>query len=174
MSVPEILLGLLEHGPRHGYELSREYDARFGWQRPVKAAQVHATLSRLRRDGDVEIVSVERVGGPDRTTYALTPDGVTHLERWLDTPEAVTPFLQSVVFVKVMLALLSGRDARRILGDQRAAHRQVMREVTARKTGADLATKVAWDFTLFHLEADLRWLDHTTARLDHLAGEAAR
>ena len=171
MSFPEALLGLLEPRPRHGYDLKREYDARFGVQRPVKPAQVYATLGRLLRDGAVTIVGVDRVDGPDRTSYALTDDGVTHLETWLAEPEQATPYLQSTVYTKVVLSLLSGRSAAQVLDAQRAAHLAVMRELTARKKGADLPTTLGCDFTLFHLEADLRWVEHTAARLDRL-GEA--
>ena len=46
-----------------------------------------------------------------------------------------------------------------------------MRELTASKRGADLPTMLAADFTLFHLEADLRWVEHTLSRLDRLAKE---
>lgn len=171
MSFPQTLLGLLEPGPRHGYDLKREYDVRFGGQRPVKPAQVYATLGRLLRDGDITVVGVERVDGPDRTTYALTADGVTHLEAWLAEPEQATPYLQSTVFTKVVLALLSGRSAAQVLDAQRSAHLAVMRELTVRKKRADLPTTLACDFTLFHLEADLRWVEHTAARLDRLAEE---
>lgn len=171
MSFPQTLLGLLEPAPRHGYDLKREYDARFGQQRPVKPAQVYSTLSRLLRDGAVSVVGVERVDGPDRTTYALTAEGVTHLEQWLAEPEDAKPYLQSTVYTKVVLALLSGRPADRILDGQRTAHLAVMRELTARKRGAGLTTTLACDFSLFHLEADLRWLEHTAARLTRLAQE---
>jgi hypothetical protein len=34
MSVPLTLLGLLERGPSHGYDLKRDYDAFFGRGRP--------------------------------------------------------------------------------------------------------------------------------------------
>jgi len=171
VSFPQTLLGLLEPAPRHGYDLKREYDARFGQQRPVKPGQVYSTLSRLLRDGEVSLVGVDRVDGPDRTTYALTIDGVTHLERWLAEPEDATPYLQSTVYTKVVLAVLSGRPADRMLEAQRTAHLAVMRELTERKRDADLATTLACDFALFHLEADIRWVKHTTARLNRLAQE---
>lgn len=171
MAFSETLLGLLEQAPRHGYDLRREYDSRFGSQRPVKPAQVYATLGRLLRDGDVHVLGVDRVDGPDRTPYALTSGGVTHLERWLAEPEPATPYLQSVVYTKVVLAMLSGRAADQLLDAQRAAHLVTMRALTARKRGADLSTALSCDFTLFHLEADLRWLEHTTARLTRLAEE---
>lgn len=171
MPLPETLLGLLEREPRHGYELKREYDAHFGKRRPVKSAQVYATLGRLLRDGEIVVVGTERVDGPDRTSYALSTEGVTHLERWLAEPEAATPYLQSAVYVKVVLALRSGRPAEQILDAQRQAHLVLMRELTAGKRGADVAATLACDFTLFHLDADLRWLQHTAARLSRLAEE---
>lgn len=171
MSFPQTLLGLLEPEPRHGYDLKRAYDARFGFQRPVKPGQVYGTLSRLLRDGAVSVVGVQRVDGPDRTTYELTRDGVAALERWLVEPEDATSYLQSTVHTKVVLALLSGRPADRVLDAQRTAHLAVMRELTERKRGADLSTTLACDFALFHLEADLRWLTHTLARLDRLTQE---
>jgi DNA-binding PadR family transcriptional regulator len=169
--LPQTLLGLLEPEPRHGYDLKREYDARFGEQHPVKSAQVYATLGRLLRDGDITVVGTERVDGPDRTSFALSAEGVTHLERWLAEPESSTPYLQSVVYIKVVLALRSGRPAEQILDAQRDAHLVVMRELTTRKRGAGLSIALACDFTLFHLEADLRWIEHTAARLHHLAQE---
>lgn len=171
MSLPETLLGLLEREPRHGYDLKREYDAHFGERRSVKSAQVYATLGRLLRDGEIVVVGTERVDGPDRTSYALSAEGVTHLERWLAEPEPATPYLQSAVYVKVVLALRSGRAAEQILDAQRQAHLVLMRELTTRKRGADVATTLACDFTLFHLDADLRWLEHTAARLNRLAEE---
>jgi DNA-binding PadR family transcriptional regulator len=173
VTIAETLLGLLEPAPRHGYDLRREYEAWFGDRRPVKPAQVYATLGRLCRDGDIHVAAVEQAAGPERTRYALTPDGVTRLERWFTEPEGYAPYLQPVVFTKVLLALRSGRAAEGVLDAQRAAHRQAMRDLTRRKSGADLATVLACDHTLFHLEADLRWLDHTAARLDRLAEELA-
>lgn len=174
MSVPHTLLGLLEVQPRHGYDLKRAYDNHFGHDRPLKPGQVYATLGRLERDGFIVTAGTARDGGPDRTTYAVTPDGVTDLDRWFAVPEGPAPYLQSVLFAKVVLALQSGRDAARVLDTQRAEHLVAMRELTAAKQGADLDRVLALDFALFHLEADLRWLEHTTARLDRLAKELIR
>ncbi len=169
MSVPHTLLGLLEVQPRHGYDLKRAYDAHFGHDRPLKAGQVYATLGRLERDGYVVTAGTDRDGGPDRTTYAVTPAGVVDLDTWFARPEGPAAYLQPVLFAKVVLALQSGRDAHAVLDAQRAEHLVAMRHLTAEKKGADLDRVLALDFALFHLEADLRWLEHTTARLDRLA-----
>lgn len=168
MSIPHALLGLLEAGPSHGYDLKRSYDERFGPSRPLQYGQVYATLSRLLRNGLIEVDGVEAGGGPDRKRYAITDAGITDVADWLAVPEKPEPYLQNVLFTKVVLALLSGRDAAGVLDAQRTAHLQLMRELTRRKAGGDLADALICDHALFHLEADLRWLDLTAARLQQL------
>jgi DNA-binding PadR family transcriptional regulator len=168
MSIGHTLLGLLERGPRHGYDLKRAYDEHFGHDRPLHYGQVYATLSRLLRNGLIEESGVEQGGGPDRKRYAVTAEGVTDVERWLDTPEKPELYMQSTLYTKVVIALLSGRAAEDVLDAQRAAHLRAMRELTDRKHGGDLADQLICDHALFHLEADLRWLELTAARLADL------
>ncbi|HEV3290467.1 MAG TPA: PadR family transcriptional regulator, partial [Streptosporangiaceae bacterium] len=88
---------------------------------------------------------------------------------WLSEPAAPEPHLQTVLFAKVVLALMLGRSADRYLDAQRAAHLGRMRELTALKERGDLMDTLLADHGLYHLEADLRWIDHTAARLDTLA-----
>ena len=168
MSIPHALLGLLESGPRHGYDLKRAYDERFGHDRPLHYGQVYSTLARLLKNGLVEESGIEPGGGPERKRYAITDAGVTDVDSWLMTPEKPELYLQSTLYTKVVLALLSGRSAADVLDSQRAAHLRTMRELTTRKRGGDLAGQLICDHALFHLEADLRWLEVTTARLDEL------
>ena len=109
--------------------------------------------------------------GPDRKRYVITDDGATEFEAWLADPVAPEPHLQTVLFAKVVLALMLERDAERYLDTQRAAHLRRMRELTEiRRTGGMVDALLA-DHGLFHLEADLRWIDLTAARLDALARE---
>jgi DNA-binding PadR family transcriptional regulator len=173
MSIAKTFLGLLEDGPSHGYDLKREYDSRFGRDRPVAYGQVYATLSRLLKHGLVTIEAIEPGGGPERKRYAITPDGVADIEAWLAEPEKPDLHLQTTLYAKVVLALRSGRSAADILDRQRAEHLVLMRELTRRKASGDLAEQLLCDHALFHLEADLRWLELTVARLDELAGEVA-
>jgi DNA-binding PadR family transcriptional regulator len=169
MSVPLTLLGLLEREPSHGYDLKRDYDTFFGRGRPLPFGQVYATLSRLARDGKVVISDVEPGGGPDRKRYIITERGATELDAWLTDPVEPEPHLQTVLFAKVVLALMLGRPAEQYLDTQRAAHLHRMRELTEiKRTGAFVDGLLA-DHGLFHLEADLRWIELTTARLDALA-----
>jgi DNA-binding PadR family transcriptional regulator len=174
MSVSQAFLGLLEEQPRHGYELKRAYDGRFGRDRPLQYGQVYSTLARLLKRGFVEVDGVEPGEGPDRKRYAITEAGVADIERWLSEPEPPEPYLQSTLYAKVALALLTGRGAQEILDTQRTEHLRAMRELTRRKADGDIADQLVCDHALFHLEADLRWLELTAARLDQLAQEVRR
>jgi DNA-binding PadR family transcriptional regulator len=171
MSVPLTLLGLLEREPSHGYDLKRDYDAYFGRGKPLPFGQVYATLGRLARDGKVVVGESEAGAGPDRKRYVITEQGATEFEAWLAEPLEAEPHLQTVLFAKVVLALMLGRDAERYLDTQRGAHLQRMRELTDIKRTGNLVDALLADHGLFHLEADLRWIDLTAARLDALAKE---
>lgn len=169
MSVPLTILGLLEREPSHGYDLKRDYDAFFGRARPLPFGQVYATLGRLARAGKVVAGESEPGAGPDRKRYVITELGVTEFETWLAEPVEAEPHLQTVLFAKVVLALMLGRDAERYLATQRAAHLQRMRELTDIKRAGSLVDALLADHGLFHLEADLRWIEITSARLTALA-----
>jgi DNA-binding PadR family transcriptional regulator len=168
MSVPLTLLGLLERQPSHGYDLKRDYDALFGRGKPLPFGQVYATLGRLARDGKVTAGQIEPGAGPDRKRYAITTVGRREVEAWLAEPVEAEPHLQTLLFTKVVLALLLGQDAGGYLDAQRAAHLRRMRELTRIKQTGPLVDALLADHGLFHLEADLRWIEVTSARLDTL------
>ena len=92
---------------------------------------------------------------------------------WLAEPAPPEPDLQSELFAKVVLALMLDRPANSYLDIQRAAHLQRMRELTELKRQGDTLDVLLADHIIYRLEADLRWIDHTVARLD-LLGRAVR
>ncbi len=169
VTVPLTLLGLLEREPSHGYELKRAYDSYFGRDKPLPFGQVYATLARLARDGKVTEGEAEPGAGPDRKRYAITELGAREFDSWLATPIEPEPRLQSLLFAKVVLALMLGRPAETYLDTQRAAHLRRMRELTEIKRNGSLVDALLADHGLFHLDADIRWIDVTAARLRTLA-----
>jgi DNA-binding PadR family transcriptional regulator len=169
VTVPLTLLGLLERQPSHGYDLKRDYDTFFGRGKPLPFGQVYSTLSRLARDGKVIGGESEPGAGPDRKRYAITELGAGEVDAWLREPSEPEPHLQTVLFAKVVLALMLERPAEAYLDAQRAAHLQRMRELTEIKRTGGLMDVLLADHGLFHLEADLRWIEVTSARLSALA-----
>lgn len=169
MSVPLTLLGLLEREPSHGYDLKRAYDTFFGRGKQLPFGQVYATLGRLARDGKVTAGDVEPGDGPDRKRYAITDTGRHDVDAWLADPVEPEPHLQTVLFAKVTLALMLGKPAAAYLDAQRGAHIRRMQQLTELKRAGSLVDVLLADHALFHLEADLRWIDLTSVRLNELA-----
>ncbi|MYS22183.1 transcriptional regulator, PadR family [Streptomyces sp. DvalAA-14] len=174
MTVPLTLLGLLEREPSHGYDLKRDYDTYFSRGKPLLLGQVYSTLGRLARDGKVVVGPAEPGSGPDRKRYVITELGATEVEAWLTEPVEAEPHLQTELFSKVVLALMLGRDAQAYLDVQRTEHLRRMRELAETKRTGQLVDKLLADHGMFRLEADLRWIEVTAARLGPLAEEVRK
>ncbi|WP_433827987.1 PadR family transcriptional regulator [Actinoplanes sp. CA-015351] len=177
MSTAHVLLGLLASGPRHGYDLKREHDERLPQAKPLAYGQVYSTLGRLERDGFVKQSGQDQESGPERTSYTLTDLGRDRLDAWLDEVEPPAPHVTSALFNKVVVALLAADAdrARQYLTAQRSAHMTRMRELTVSKTtpGTTVGDVIAADYAIGHLDADLRWLQTTMARVADLQKEVS-
>ncbi|GAB3532668.1 hypothetical protein GCM10027403_05400 [Arthrobacter tecti] len=68
------LLALLEDGPKHGYEIIRALEDRFGGTYSPSAGTIYPRLSKLQAEG---LVSTESEGR--RTTYSITAHGLAEL-----------------------------------------------------------------------------------------------
>lgn len=171
-----VLLGLLATVPRHGYELKRAYDLGLPRAKPLAFAQVYTTLARLVRDGFVAPAGRAQAGGPERTSYMLTDAGRAELRRWLDQVEPPAPYVGGALVTKVVMALVvtDADHTRDSLIAQRQAHVDRLRELTGAKMEPDasLGDVIAADFAIAHLDADLRWLETTLARVADLDREA--
>jgi DNA-binding PadR family transcriptional regulator len=168
MSVTYSLLGLLDQGPVHGYELKRQFDRYFAPDHGLPFGQVYATLERLEKHGRVAVAAIEQDEGPERRCYAITEAGEEALEQWLNEPLEPEPHLRSALFAKVVLSVLRGRPLDGLLDAQRHAHLERMRGLTRVRRSATLPTALLADYAIFHLEADLRWIEMTGARVDEL------
>jgi len=171
MSASYALLGILGQQPTYGYDLKRDYDFLYGKDKPLAFGQVYATLSRLLRDKKIATKTIEKSYGPERKLYAITRFGRKDLETWLSTPEKLHPNTQTVLFIKVVTSILLDKKPNLYLDAQRSAHIARMRELTEVRRNSDLAHSLQADYALFHLEADLRWIDLTEARLQTLKQE---
>ncbi|MDO4870978.1 MAG: PadR family transcriptional regulator [Candidatus Saccharibacteria bacterium] len=173
MNTSSTLLGLIAKSPSYGYDLKQEYDRLFSGEKPLAYGQVYATLSRLARDDQVKISAESSTEGPDRKKYQITEFGRQKLEDWLLTPEMPQPKLQAELFTKVVLALMLKKDAAKYLDVQRQAHMQRMREITKQRRQGDLSFMLLADHAIYHIEADLKWIDLTESRLLNLKKELA-
>jgi len=136
-----------------------------------QSTQVASALSRAwarRTSAGPRRRGAQAGAGPDRKRYEITAAGRDAVEEWIRSPQVPADSIRADLFAKTIIALLLGEDAERLLDLQRAAHTARMREITRRKDGADLHDVLIADHALFHIEADLRWIDLTAARLTEL------
>ncbi len=174
MSVRHAVLGLLAQRPRHGYELRAAFEAVVGGEEnwDVKPAQIYTTLSRMEKAGLVAEQSIEQDGGPEKRIYGITPAGYQTLQEWFT--EGTEPEHQrDEFFIKLMLGLVSGAaDPYQLIQIQRTHLFTELHTITTQRTRLDptreLARVLLLDKVAMHLEADLRWLDMTEARLDEI------
>lgn len=171
MSASFALLGILGQQPSYGYQLKRSYDTLFGREKQLAFGQVYATLGRLLRDQKITTNTSEQAAGPERKKYAITTKGRAELENWLALPEDLHAEARPILFTKVITAILLDASPNEYLDAQRAAHIARMRELTEQRRKGDLSGLLQADYALFHLEADLRWIDNTAARLSMLIKE---
>ena len=179
MHAQNCLLGFLSQGPNYGYELKKMYDSLFGRDKPILPGQIYSTLSRLERDGKVEEISSddadEKSAGPSRIKYQITDKGSEYFEQWLREPEKINPYLQTTMYFKVVLALMNNRDATKFLDAQRHSHIAKMRELTKQRNETDdLATTLLIDNSIYHIEADLRWMELAYDRINQLREELCK
>jgi DNA-binding PadR family transcriptional regulator len=78
------ILSLLDEGPKHGYELIKELEARSGGLYRASAGTVYPTLQLLEDEG---LIVSERQDG--KRVYQLTDAGRTELEREADTVRGI-------------------------------------------------------------------------------------
>src|SRR5215210_3045226 len=81
-AITPVVLGLLRHGPRSGYDIKVAVDGstRFFWA--ASYGQIYPELRRLEAAGLVEGEDAP-TGGRRRRVYRLTPSGRTALVEWL-------------------------------------------------------------------------------------------
>ncbi|MCW2801703.1 MAG: putative PadR family transcriptional regulator [Aeromicrobium sp.] len=166
MAVGHVLLGILDQGPAHGYDLKRIHDERFPSAKPLAFGQVYTTLAKLAKDDLVEVAETHQGGGPERTTYAITAAGIESLRAWLATTESAGPYPADELVRKTVTSLLRGTDTTAFLQRQRNTHLAVMRDlVAAQSEASSAAASIEIDHTIFHLDADLRWLETAAERV---------
>ncbi|HZL80331.1 MAG TPA: PadR family transcriptional regulator [Demequina sp.] len=164
MSIRHSLLVLLSESDRYGYELRTEFEGRTGGVWPLNVGQVYSTLDRLERDG---LVTREDVDGERQVRYSLSDAGRAALSAWWASPVPVSKVGRDDVALKIALAAsTAGVDVVDVIRAQRRSVMSALQDLNrAKRSGSDEAWELVADALIFRAEAEVRWLDHTAARL---------
>lgn len=88
-----LILSLIEHRPRHGYEISKLIEQRSGGVLKFNVASFYPLLYRLENRGFISGRWVEKAGQRRRRYYQLTAQGKTVLKEqrssWVDFVNAM-------------------------------------------------------------------------------------
>ena len=187
MSIRQAMLAILEQGPMYGYQLRAEFEQRTGETWPLNIGQVYTTLTRLERDGLVEVVGHGGADGDDQhgserhVSYRATEAGRSEVSEWFATPVPRSQPPRDELAIKLAIAVtLPGVEVGTIIQRQRSATMASLQDYTRlKRTGraatpaepADLAWSLVLDALVFDAEAEVRWLDHCEARLRRAAAE---
>ncbi len=124
LGIEHALLGLLEKGPRHGYDLYQELSRPDGmaavWR--LKQAHLYAILARLEQDGYMTASLEAQEPRPPRKVYDLTAEGRSAFQEWMETPLPRGRQLRNEFLAKLYFAEGEGQETvRRLVAAQRRA-----------------------------------------------------
>ena len=134
------------------------------------ALDAAATASTLA--AHIKAKATAKPQGPSQIQYQITPDGLATLHTWLTTPEEIGEHLRSTFYCKVMLALLVDGDPHQYIDSQRHAHLTAMRQLVRRQLATpDVAEQLLLDGAIYHIDADLKWMDKAEGKIDSIRRE---
>lgn len=149
LTLPEwLVLAILAQQPAHGFAVAQQTapsgDLGRVWQIPK--AVVYRSIGRLLEAGLITPEGVEPGLGPQRTVYAVTPEGQERAREWLRTPVAHVREIRSQFLLKLALLDRAGEDPGDLLRRQRAALEPIARAIEARQEecGGFDAVLLAW------------------------------
>ena len=166
-----LILGLLLHGPLHGYEIHRIVRAHGALYTDLKKANLYYLLDRLQQDGALTVHTKPGARGArgERLIYTLSNQGHA---RFFDLLRALLrtfdPVHTGVDVAVVFLAQLPPAEAMTLLQERRQIV-GVRRAQVAAELG-DLTTRSQWsaiaaDHLLSLIDAEQAWLGRALARL---------
>ena len=115
------LLGLIAGEPMSGYGLARLFERTLARAWPARHPQIYPALAELEGQG---LLRVSETGPRRRKTYAITPEGITEVRRWLrETVPDRTPRNETILRLFI-LWLLEAPAAIAFFDDEIETHRQ--------------------------------------------------
>jgi DNA-binding PadR family transcriptional regulator len=178
-----MVLGLLQAGPQHGYELHRIVLAHGSLSADFKKPTLYHLLHRLTEQGAVRVHAEAGTRGRrgERLVFALTPAGGELFQELLrNALSTYDPVQANFEMASAYLPWLPGAEARALLRSRRAAiagrHAEVLRELdhlTGQPASQRLAARsIASDHALALLEAELAWMDRLMKHLASPGGQS--
>lgn len=163
MSLKEAILGLLDSGPKSGYEIKKFYKETIMHFWNVSDGQLYPTLRRMNEDDLIEKRIIKQDATANKNVYNITEKGRDEFYRWLKEPvtkfeEIKEPFLIKLFFFDK----LPKDDVIGHLMGQYELHKRILEEF--REVKSTYGKEVTYfqnliiDLGLLYVEIKMFWL----------------
>ena len=95
MSLPHLLLGLLNASPMSGYELNKVFSTTIQHFWTTDQSQIYRTLYKLEEENKVWVETIIQEDNPNKKVYHITEAGVGELLQWLSEPLPDVPIREA-------------------------------------------------------------------------------
>lgn len=171
LSIEYALLGFLQQGPVHGYQLYQQLCDPLGLKQIwyLKQAQLYALLGRLEEAGYVTASIQQQETRPARRVFHLTSAGRDAFQNWLYSPVQRPRQMRQEFQAKLYFAQLLGNDAcERLITQQRQVCRQWL-ELQHKSVEQDSADSIFLElvdqYRAGQIQAMLDWLQNCQQKL---------
>jgi DNA-binding PadR family transcriptional regulator len=153
------LLGFLQEGPLHGYDLHKQVVANLGAVWRLGQSQMYAILKDFEAEGWLKTVSVPQSGRPARKMLELTPAGKRAFDAWMNQTAHGLREFRVDFFARLFFARAAGRPAlQTFLTQQLRTTRTEYDSLNHAGTASEFGEVVS-GFRRAQLEAMMEWLD---------------
>jgi PadR family transcriptional regulator AphA len=165
LTIEYILLGLLYHNPKHGYELHKEIEESQAlshiWR--IKSSKLYSLLDRLEKQGLLSSRAVPSQKSPTRKEFRLTEEGECIFLDWIQSPVESGRHMRLVFHARLYFALEMGEEqALKLITTQREECRRWVESMRVQLMAFEnpgFTTQQVFTYRINQVEAMLAWLD---------------
>jgi DNA-binding PadR family transcriptional regulator len=168
MSLKYVLLALLSQQSWYGYQLKPAAEQLLGGDASLNSGQLYTLLRKLDEQHLISGERIEQEDRPDKRVFIITESGQESLQAWIETPVA-SQIMRSELYLRyIILNLVRPEACPAFLYEQRrlllAYIGDLVDDRMKHAGSSDLPTHTLRELTLFHVEADLRWIEFLIAQ----------
>ncbi len=154
------VLGALERGPAHGYDLYQYLSESLGAVWTMGLSQVYALLSKLERDGLITHQRQVQENRPDRKNFTLTSNGRKTFKDWVRQPVPHVRDLRLEFLCKLHFARALGRNTEtRLIKAQMSVLEEKNKSMLSKTKAMEAFMEIqSLRFRQFQIEAAMTWL----------------
>lgn len=169
VAIEHAVLGLLLLEPRHGYQLTKEFDEQtvLGGIVRLEPGMLYAHLKKLERAEWITASMEPQETRPPRRVFEITPAGRDELNRWLQEPVERTRDLRLEFLLKLYLARqIDVSSTERLIHEQREVCQGFVRSLEEQlEAESDDFGRLVIEMRLAQNQALARWLDRAAAEV---------